>query len=121
MILLLSLFNVSYAIIHQISCSDIQFGVEDVHTYAHLLSVALNSKLCQGAINEAMEIGKKILVTGTFDPIIKYAGKACYRITSRMHDISMEMMCLPLLFFTQMVAYEYVCMCIYFARESAYI
>ena len=40
------------------SCNDVQFGVEDIHTYAHLLSVALNSKLCQGAITEAMEIGK---------------------------------------------------------------
>ena len=48
------------------SCNDVQFGVEDIHTYAHLLSVALNSKLCQGAINEAMEVGKQIYIVCTF-------------------------------------------------------
>ena len=40
------------------SCSDVRFGVEDMHTYAHLLSVALNSKFCQGKIAEAAEIGE---------------------------------------------------------------
>ena len=39
------------------SCTDVQFGVEDLHTYAHLLSVALNSKLCQGRVADAVEIG----------------------------------------------------------------
>lgn len=39
--------------------------MEDVHTYAHLLSVALNSKLCQGAINEAIEIGEDKIISVT--------------------------------------------------------
>ena len=39
------------------SCTDVQFGVEDLHTYAHLLSVALNSKICQGKVADAVEIG----------------------------------------------------------------
>ncbi len=40
-------------------CVDVQFGVEDVFTYAHLLSVALNSKLCEGRVSDAVEIGKQ--------------------------------------------------------------
>lgn len=38
-------------------CSSVQFGVEDISTYSHLLNVALNYKLCHGKINEALEIG----------------------------------------------------------------
>ena len=91
--------------------------MEDVHTYAHLLSVALNSKLCQGAINEAIEIGEDKIISVTTVVCIwvatvyalalfTHSGTAGYRITSRMHDISMELMSLPLLFFAQMVAYQ---------------
>ena len=40
------------------SCADVQFGVEDLTTYIHLMNVALNFKLCQGRITEAIEIGE---------------------------------------------------------------
>jgi len=68
-------------------CTDVQFGVEDLHTYAHLLSVALNSKLCQGRVADAVEIGSAIS-----------------RITSYMHDVPMQMASLPLLFYAQMAS-----------------
>ena len=38
-------------------CSDIQFGLEDLPTYVHLLNVALNTKLCLGKIHDALELG----------------------------------------------------------------
>ena len=40
-------------------CCDIQFGLEDLPTYVHLLNVALNTKLCLGKINDALELGKR--------------------------------------------------------------
>ena len=43
-----------------IRCSDIQFGLEDIATYVHLLNVALNTKLCLGKINDALELGTYI-------------------------------------------------------------
>ena len=44
----LCVYSVLYYNYYHYSCTGVQFGVEDLHTYAHLLSVALNSKLCQG-------------------------------------------------------------------------
>lgn len=38
-------------------CNDGQFGAEDIHTYAHLLNVALNFKLCHGKLSEAHVMG----------------------------------------------------------------
>lgn len=41
-------------------CSCVQFGPDDITTYAHLLNVALNFKLCHGMIKDALIIGKII-------------------------------------------------------------
>lgn len=38
-------------------CSDIQFGLEDLATYVHLLNVALNTKLLLGKIEDALHLG----------------------------------------------------------------
>ena len=36
---------------------DIQFCLDDLPTYVHLLNVALNTKLCLGKINDALGLG----------------------------------------------------------------
>lgn len=38
-------------------CSDIQFGLDDLATYVHLLNVALNTKLLLGKIEDALHLG----------------------------------------------------------------
>lgn len=40
-----------------LSCEDIDFSVEDLHAYAHLLFVGLSLKLYQGDLQEALSIG----------------------------------------------------------------
>jgi hypothetical protein len=35
----------------------IEFNVEDIHAYAHLLFVGLSLQLCQGNLSEALSIG----------------------------------------------------------------
>ena len=42
---------------YHIRCSDIQFCLEDLATYIHLLNVALNTKLCLGKMDNALELG----------------------------------------------------------------
>ena len=98
----------------RISCNDVQFGVDDMHTYTHLLAVALNSKLCQGKIDEALEIGMPQIYVGTIkvERLIHIVcccvtiGRATVKLTSKMHDVAIQLASLPLLFFTQLVAYK---------------
>ena len=68
------------------SCSDVQFGVEDLHTYAHLLGVGVNLHLCQGRVDEALEMGMSIETCVCMHVIIHYH-TLCYRVTSILNNL----------------------------------
>lgn len=55
--LLISSLYVKIIILVCFSCEDIEFSVEDIHAYAHLLFVGLSLKLYQGDLQEALSIG----------------------------------------------------------------
>uniref|UniRef100_A0A1X7VFP5 Guanylate cyclase domain-containing protein n=1 Tax=Amphimedon queenslandica TaxID=400682 RepID=A0A1X7VFP5_AMPQE len=66
-------------------CTD--FGIDDLSTCAHVLNVALNMKLCQGNLIEAMDIGNLAV-----------------RLTSRIHLDSLKLVTLPLLFYANLLS-----------------
>ena len=77
--------------------------MEDISTYAHLLNVTLNVKLCQGKVIEALEVGTCIYtytIKAKYNTmyLYNYKGSAVTRITSKVHDVPMKLVALPLLF-----------------------
>lgn len=114
-------------LIHLHSCADVQFGVEDLTTYIHLMNVALNLKLCQGRITEAVEIGEQPVQCASYNNHnntrlltliiifigivvlcinVIHPGSVANRLNSRMHDVSTQTISLPLLLYAQMASFK---------------
>lgn len=84
-------------------CSDTLFGLEDLATYVHLLNVALNTKLLLGKIEDALQLGKIVLLLMCcIFYHLPLVGVAARRIAGQMHGVSMEMITLPLLLYVQL-------------------
>lgn len=88
------------------SCEDVDFSMEDIHGYAHLLFVGLSLKLYQGDLEEALAIGKWQSLVEKNDNDCNLSGTASYNAIKKKHDASMEFCTLPLLFFINMARFK---------------
>lgn len=92
------------------SCIGIEFSVEDIHAYAHLLFAGLSLQLYQGNLSEALSIGRCTHASNYHGVLaiimMLHAGTASYNAIKRKHDASMEFCTLPLLFFTNMACFK---------------